>query len=238
MSTTAITGVRRPVSERVFEEACAAILRGELSPGDALPSERVLAERHEVSRHAVREALRRLEQARLVEVRHGGATRVLDWRRTAGLDVLAQLPFAGERAPGAEVLEGVVAARRWIGLDVARLAAARADAARVAALRAQLAAPAPGDLATLSHRYEDLWRGLVDAAGNLAWALAFNSLLAAIAVAPEASRRVFAAEAADTEAQAALVEAVAAGDGELAARRADALLSRSLTTTPENRCTT
>ena len=30
---------------------------------------------------SVREAVKRLEQLRLVEVRHGDATRVLDWRR-------------------------------------------------------------------------------------------------------------------------------------------------------------
>ena len=34
---------------------------------------------------SVREALKRLQQLRMVEVRHGDATRVLDWRRSGGL---------------------------------------------------------------------------------------------------------------------------------------------------------
>ena len=122
---------RRPVSEAVFEELRTAILGGRYAAGEALPAERLLAEAFAVNRHAVREALKRLQQAGLVEVRHGGATRVLDWRAEGGLDLLAHVPFAGDRAAGPELLRSVVEARRWIGIDVARLAAARATTAQV-----------------------------------------------------------------------------------------------------------
>jgi DNA-binding FadR family transcriptional regulator len=222
--------VRRPVSEVVFEDLRAAILQGRCAPGDALPPERELGAAFAVNRHAVREALKRLQQAGLVQVQHGGATRVLDWRTTAGLDLLAHLPFAGEDAPDPALLRSVVEARRWIGMDVARLAAERADAAALAALRARAAAGAElaGDPDALAERYEELWRALVAAGGNVAYLLAYNSLLAAGHAAPAASREVFAAEAADLPAHAALVEAVAARDAGLARERADALLSRSL----------
>jgi DNA-binding FadR family transcriptional regulator len=221
---------RRPVSEAVFEELRAAILAGRYAAGDALPAERLLAESFAVNRHAVREALKRLQQAGLVAVQHGGATRVLDWRTTAGLDLLAHLPFAGEHGAGPEVLRSIVEARRWIGVDVARLAAARATAEQVAVLRAFVddGAPADGDLAVLSERYEELWRALVAAADNVAYVLAYNSLLAAGRAGQDASRELFAADARDLSAQAALVEAVAGGDGERAASLADDLLSRSL----------
>ena len=53
-------------------------------PGEALPSERRLAEVLGVSRPAVREALQRMTQTRLLEVRHGGATTVRDFRSTPG----------------------------------------------------------------------------------------------------------------------------------------------------------
>ena len=52
------------------------IMRGELRVGDKLPTERELAELHGVSRPVVREALRNLEGAGLLEFRagaHGGA---------------------------------------------------------------------------------------------------------------------------------------------------------------------
>ena len=56
-----------------------------------LPSERRLAEVLGVSRPAVREALQRLSQAQLVEVRHGGSTTVRDFRTFGGLDLLPRL---------------------------------------------------------------------------------------------------------------------------------------------------
>ena len=222
---------RRPVSEAVFEELRTAILGGRYAAGEALPAERLLAEAFAVNRHAVREALKRLQQAGLVEVRHGGATRVLDWRSEGGLDLLAHVPFAGDRAAGPELLRSVVEARRWIGIDVARLAAARATTAQVDGLlwRVTDGAEPDGDLAALSQRYEDLWRAIVGAADNLAYLLAYNSLLAAGAAAQEASQQVFETEARDIAAHADLVAAIAAGDGDLAATLADTLLSRSLT---------
>ncbi len=78
-------------------------------------------------------------------------------------------------------------------------------------------------------RYEALWRAIVEASDNLAYLLAYNSLLAAGAAAQEASQQVFESEARDLDAQAALVAAIADGDGDRAALLADDLLSRSLT---------
>src|SRR5260370_11816862 len=76
---------RRSVPEDVFEQIVAEVLSGEMQPGESLPSERRLAEVLGVSRPAVREALKRLSAAGLVEVRQGGATPVRDLRRHAGL---------------------------------------------------------------------------------------------------------------------------------------------------------
>jgi DNA-binding FadR family transcriptional regulator len=230
---------RRPVSEVVFEDLRRAVLTGAVSAGEALPPERVLAERFAVNRHAVREALKRLQQSGLVEVHHGGATRVLDWRTTGGLDLLAHMPYAGEDAAGPDVLRSVLEARLTIGVDVARLAAGRASEAALAGLRARAAGGAElgEDLGALSVRYEELWRALVAASGNLAYVLAYNSLLAAGNAAGTPAHEIFAAESRDLAAHADLVEAVAARDADGAAARAAALLSRSLVHAPEP-CTT
>ena len=53
------------------------ILEGTLNPGDALPSERELMERHGVGRPAVREALLTLEKAGLIAIQNGERARVV-----------------------------------------------------------------------------------------------------------------------------------------------------------------
>ena len=63
---------RRSVPDEVFDQVLAEVVDGEIEAGDSLPSERRLAEVLGVSRPAVREALQRMAQTRLVEVRQGG----------------------------------------------------------------------------------------------------------------------------------------------------------------------
>src|ERR1700709_1998387 len=82
---------RRSVPEDVFEQIVADVLSGEMQPGETLPSERRLAELLGVSRPAIREALKRVSAAGLVEVRQGDATTVRDFHRHAGLDLLPRL---------------------------------------------------------------------------------------------------------------------------------------------------
>src|SRR4051812_26077838 len=86
---------RQSVSDAAFRQLEAEILSGRLAPGDALPSERSLTEVLGVNRQAVREALKRLDQAGLVEISHGGATRVRDFRTDGGLDLLPALLVDG-----------------------------------------------------------------------------------------------------------------------------------------------
>ena len=74
----------------VFEQIRGLIVSGELSAGDELPAERQLSETLGVNRSAVREALKRLEQAGLIAIQHGGSTRVLEPMRHAGPGLLAR----------------------------------------------------------------------------------------------------------------------------------------------------
>jgi len=223
---------KRPVSDVVFEELRAAILSGRYAAGDALPAERELSASFAVNRHAVREALKRMQQAGLVEVNHGGATRVLDWRRTGGMDLLPHLVFTLDDEGAAERLRSILEMRRSIGVDVSRLAATRATSAAVRQLRAFAgdgATPAD-DPAALGDRYEELWRALVSASDNIAYTLAYNSLLSGTEEVAELASSVFHAEASDVAAHAALIEAIATGEPVLAAERADDLLRRTLVT--------
>src|SRR6476646_11026284 len=82
---------RTTTSAAVFDQISARVLGGDLAAGEALPSERRLAEAFGVSRPAVREAIQKLAQAGLVEVRQGESTSVRDFRRQAGPELLPQL---------------------------------------------------------------------------------------------------------------------------------------------------
>jgi len=59
------------ISEEVTDQLKQSILLGEFKAGDKLPSERDLAEQFQVSRVAIREALRRLENSGFVTTRQG-----------------------------------------------------------------------------------------------------------------------------------------------------------------------
>ncbi|MGB2696107.1 MAG: GntR family transcriptional regulator, partial [Dehalococcoidia bacterium] len=113
---------RESVPDQVFARLCEAILGGQYEPGERLPTQRALAADLQVNIATVREAVKRLEQLRLVEVRHGDAMRVLDWRRSGGLDALALLTSVD-----AEVVRSLFEARRLLLSEAARLAAERAS---------------------------------------------------------------------------------------------------------------
>jgi GntR family transcriptional repressor for pyruvate dehydrogenase complex len=224
--------VRAAVSDAVFARLRDAILTGEIAPGEALPGERRLSEQFGVARHALREAMRRLEQAGLVQVSHGGATRVLDWRTHAGLEVLPELTTAATPPPD-DVLRAVLEMRLAIGRDAARLAARRISPAAAAGLREHLdgTAAALAEAAAfpvLAERYEHLWRLVLLASDNLAYQLAYNSLLKTMGQYAELSRRLGESEVRDLPAQEALVTAVVSHDEPAAATAAADLTERML----------
>lgn len=212
----------QPLPDAVYSALSAQILRGELQPGDALPSERLLAEDYRVNRHAIREAMKRLQQAGLVRVSHGGATRVLDWRATGGLDLLTQLGDSGGLGP--ELVRSALEMRLSIGTDAARRCAQRAPATLVEQLRA-LVTDEPGSDGSAADAYEQLWALIVFGADNLAYRLALNSLLAASA--PFDLRGLSLPEARDHAALTSLVESIASGDSDTAESTARDLLERT-----------
>src|SRR5690606_32768363 len=57
------------IADTIFRELRRQILVGELSAGQRLPGERDLATQYGTNRNTLREAVRKLEQARLVTVR-------------------------------------------------------------------------------------------------------------------------------------------------------------------------
>ena len=123
------------VSDAVFRELLEAVLGGRYAPGERLPGQRALARDLGVTLSSLREALKRLEQMGLVEVRHGDAMRVRGWREHGGLDVLAHLLFRAGTVDLA-VLRDVLDARALMLREIAGLAAQRATEAQAAHLHA------------------------------------------------------------------------------------------------------
>jgi DNA-binding FadR family transcriptional regulator len=220
---------RTPLSETIFVRLRDGILGGRPAAGEALASERVLAEELGCNRHAVREAVKRLQQAGLVAVSHGGATRVLDWRATGGLDLLAQLPLTTPgAAPDPALLRSILELRLCVGVDAARRCAERATAPIVEALHAALETQRGATPAQAPLVYAHLWNHVIDGADNIAYRLAYNSLLAGLDPDSDASRALFTGEACDLEAVATLVAAIAARIPDAAAGAAEDLLTRAL----------
>ncbi len=77
-TATGATATRTRAADHVFIQLAGAILRGQLAPNHALPPERDLATRFDISRVLVREAIHRLKDLGLVRVKQGGLTTVLD----------------------------------------------------------------------------------------------------------------------------------------------------------------
>ena len=218
---------RAAVSDAVFAALTDEILSGRLAPDDALPAERELAEAFEVNRHAVREGLKRLQQSGLVAITQGGRTRVLDWRRHAGLDTLVALATSGA-VPSAKVVADLVEMRAALGTDAAGLCARRAKPEQLAAVvEAAHAYPeTPGATDDLTAIDLVFWTAVVDGADNLAYRLGLNTLVEGIVAIGHEHLAGLLEEYADRARHVALAEAIAAGEEDTARRLAGALLVR------------
>ena len=122
--------------EKIVEQIEQRILSGDLKAGDRLPAERELCEQFGVSRTAVREAVRALNEKGLVDVQPGRGTFITNGSSRAmrfSLDMLVKIG----RAKGSSDL---VEVREMFEPEIAALAAARADDEQIAAMREAVAA--------------------------------------------------------------------------------------------------
>jgi len=221
---------RRSLPDKVFEQLLSEIVSGRYAAGATVPSERQLSETLGVNRHVVREAIKRLEQIGLLMVTQGGRTTVLDFHETAGLDLLA---LVAEHAEAAEALLPLLASalemRAGIGVDLARLCAERAGGEvgnDLLEISQKLAAAGGEELLELDRRF---WQRVLDGAGNLAYQLAFNSLIRAVHARRELSVPWLEQELRRSDHRRPIAVAIAAGDADAAASAA-----RTALTAPED----
>ncbi|MFO0746699.1 MAG: GntR family transcriptional regulator [Myxococcota bacterium] len=169
-------------AERIFEILRRRILADEVRAGESLDGERVLAPALDTNRNTLREAIRKLEQDRLVHVRHGKSVLVNDFRRSGRSELIG--PFLEQGADVAErvgALEDILRLRLHVVDALLELAVERAtelDVERLASLCAQqIEAFGRGDRTALA-RGDAAWiEALVDAARSLPMRWMANGLL-------------------------------------------------------------
>jgi GntR family transcriptional repressor for pyruvate dehydrogenase complex len=167
---------RTSLPDQVFRRLVADVLSGRYAPGERLPAQRALAAELGVNMASVREGVKRLEQLRLVETRHGDGMRVRDWRAQGGLDVLVHAVAHGGTLDAALVRE-VFEARRLLLAEASALAASRRSPGQ-AELLGRLAheiAGAPDDAAAQGLDFAFM-ATVIEAAANLAFSLIANSI--------------------------------------------------------------
>jgi DNA-binding FadR family transcriptional regulator len=207
---------RQSLPDQVFRHLVGGILSGRYAAGGKLPPQRALAAELGVNMASVREGVKRLEQAKLVETRHGDGMRVTDWRAAGGLDVL------GHVALDAGVIAEVFEARRVLLAESAALAARRRSPAQAQLLR---------DLAEQLRTTDDdptaqgldlaFMATVIEAAGNLAFSLIANSIRTSTSSGSTSSAR--SSPGARSSTTAGSHRAIAAGEAERARKTMRAL---------------
>jgi len=121
---------------RLYEEIVSIIqnqiLNGTLLPGTKLPPEREMAETFNVNRTTLREALRRLENLELLEIRHGDGVYAKNFLESGNLDLIKA---AVSLDASNETLFNVMEARLTILPEIAAMAAQRRTAAELAEIK-------------------------------------------------------------------------------------------------------
>ncbi|MEO8144265.1 MAG: FadR/GntR family transcriptional regulator [Betaproteobacteria bacterium] len=122
----------RKLAHAVVERLAGRIRRGEIKPGDQLPTESEITRAFGVSRTVVREAMSRLQAAELVETRHGIGTFVREGADSA--------PFRIDPVGTATLNEliAILELRISIETEAAGMAAERRGPAHLTAMRRAL----------------------------------------------------------------------------------------------------
>ncbi len=210
---------RQSLSDAVFDQLKEAILSGAMPAGKTMPAERELCETLGVSRPALREALARLAYAGLLVVKHGGKTRVADWRRRAGLDLL---PYLVQQHADADVVRGALELRAALDAAVARKCAERSPDRGDALTAIVREMEGEDDLVILRRHNVRFWAELIEGSQNIAYQLAYNSLTSVVDHREESMAMVLAVELTNRRGFSTIAAAVSAGDGDAAASAAAA----------------
>jgi GntR family transcriptional repressor for pyruvate dehydrogenase complex len=161
--------------EQIAEILLKHILSGGVSPGEKLPPERHLATQLNVTRTTLREALKKLEQLKLIVIHQGKGIIVEDFHK-ASLDLIFSMLVVNGQID-LKILENILEARELFGTDVARCAAKRADPKDIEQMKALMQelvkTTDPGKLQQLDFEF---FRQLASASKNMVYTLLMNTI--------------------------------------------------------------
>jgi DNA-binding FadR family transcriptional regulator len=219
---------RQKLSAAVGERILGCIRRGDFAPGDALPSERQLMEQYGVGRPAVREALQNLERMGFLEIHHGRRARLaapsigrmVDQIGDTMRHLLANSPAS---------LEQLKEARLVFEMEMARIAARRRSASDIQRLERILEAQAAAqdDLESFVGRDGDFHREIAAISGNPIFAALSEAIFKWLAASYRGAVSVPGLEKLTLNEHAQILEAVAAGSIDSAARYMSDHLTRA-----------
>jgi DNA-binding FadR family transcriptional regulator len=161
------------LANAVIERLLLRILDGEFQPGGDLPPEAALAQEFAVSRTILREALKALEEKRVLRIRHGRGTTVRpkpDWNILDPLVLSVLLEYGGSTTLATE-LDEVRAALHQLMADLAaqRIEPEQRDRLDVAINRMRAALPSDttsGDVGAYRDAAHQFGKVLAEASGN------------------------------------------------------------------------
>lgn len=187
-----------PIAPReTAAEACekalrAAILRGEIPPGERLPPERQLSERFGVTRITIRGALARLAASGLLQTRQGSGHVVQDFRQHGGPDLLANLAaLSDDRDTLYKMAKDLLKVRRHLAVAVLESFAELTEPPKLDALAkaiddfaALIPEPSNGSLEFAEADIE-IFAALLEATGSIVLRLCLNPIVSTLRNLPE-----------------------------------------------------
>ncbi len=228
MTTSHAQGPGRKLSDDIGERLLKRIQHGEFTPGDPLPSERELMRAYEVGRPAIREAMQSLQRMGLLEIHHGRRARV------AAPSIGRMVDQIGETmhhflANSPASLEQLKEARLVFEMEMARIAARKRSASDIARLRALLQAQseASADLERFVARDGDFHREIATISGNPIFAALSEAVFKWLAASYRGAVSVPGLEKLTLHEHAQVLEAIASGAPDSAARHMADHLTRA-----------
>jgi fatty acid metabolism transcriptional regulator FadR len=161
--------------EQIAEMLLKYILQGSVSPGEKLPAERTLATQLNVTRATLREALKKLEQLKLIVIHQGKGIIVEDFHK-ASIDLIFSLLVINGQID-LKILENILEARELFGTDVAKMAARRAEKKDIEQMKTLMEKLVKtSDPAKLQQLDFEFFRQLALASKNMVYILLMNTI--------------------------------------------------------------
>lgn len=123
---------RSRLHEEIVSVIQKQIMDGSIASGSKLPPEREMAENFSVNRATVREALRKLENLDLIEIRHGDGVYAKNYLESGNFDLIKAALNMDE---GSEVISNILEGRSYVVPQMAYMAAQRRTAADLSELK-------------------------------------------------------------------------------------------------------